>query len=141
MAGGSAFYKDGDTDAIVDINVTPMVDVMLVLLVIFMVTAPLIAARGISVNVPTTSSGDPAASPLQVSLRADGALFVNGKQFDEAAASVELARLATGNPDLKAIVSADSAIPYGDAMRIINLVKAAGISKLTLATKRPGASK
>jgi biopolymer transport protein ExbD len=138
MAGGSSLYKDTDVETISDINVTPLVDVMLVLLVIFMVTAPLIAARGILVNSPTTVSGEPAASPLKVSLDKDDHLYINGTEYpDREAAKAELARRAKAQPDLKAIVAADTDISYGRAMLVIDLVKQAGISKFTLATRRP----
>ena len=111
----SSIYKDGETEVISDINVTPLVDVVLVLLVIFMVTAPIIAGRGISVNAPTTISGDSVATPLQVTL--DG----------------ERAR----DPDIKAIIAADAEVPHGEVMKAIDSVKRAKITKFALASKKP----
>ena len=137
MASGTG-YRDESVDTINEINVTPLVDVMLVLLVIFMVTAPLLASRGISINAPTTVSGESVTSPLQISLDTSLVIRVNGAPMasDEAAAA-ELRRLAGLTPDLKAVVTADLAVPYGDAMRVVDLVKRAGVGKLTLATRRP----
>jgi biopolymer transport protein ExbD len=133
-------YRDEGGDAISEINVTPLVDVMLVLLVIFMVTAPLLAARGITINTPTTVSGEPVASPLQVSLDTGKTIRINGVAMaSDEAATAELARLLAATPDLKAVVMADTAVSYGDAMHVADLVKRAGVARFTLATQRPRA--
>jgi biopolymer transport protein TolR len=139
MAGGSQ-YKDEGAEGISEINVTPLVDVMLVLLVIFMVTAPLLASRGIAINAPTTVAGESITSPLQVSLDKELVIRVNGVAMaSDEAASAELARLVAASPELKAVITADVEVPYGEAMRVVDLVKRAKIGKLTLATKRPRA--
>jgi biopolymer transport protein ExbD len=109
----SSVYKDGDTEVIADINVTPLVDVVLVLLVIFMVTAPIIAGRGISVNAPATVSGDSVATPLQVTLTKDGKIYVKG------------------------VLPADAEVPHGEVMKAIDSVKRADITKFALASKKP----
>ncbi len=134
----SSIYKDGDTEVIADINVTPLVDVVLVLLVIFMVTAPIIAGRGISVNAPTTISGDSVATPLQVTLTKDGKLFVAGKPT----ATYDAMKLALDgerarDPDIKAIIAADAEVPHGEVMKAIDAVKRAKITKFALASKKP----
>jgi biopolymer transport protein TolR len=137
MASAS-IYRDGDTEVIADINVTPLVDVVLVLLVIFMVTAPIIAGRGISVNAPTTISGDPVATPLQVTLTRDGKLYVAGKlQADYEAARGALAQVRAHDPDIKAIIAADAEVPHGEVMKAIDAVKRAKITKFALASKKP----
>ena len=134
----SSIYKDGDTEVIADINVTPLVDVVLVLLVIFMVTAPIIAGRGISVNAPTTISGDSVATPLQVTLTKEGKLYVEGKeQKDYEAARVVLDRLHAADPDVKAIIAADAEVQHGEVMKAIDSVKRAHITKFALASKKP----
>jgi biopolymer transport protein TolR len=136
MAG--SVYRDEDSATISEINVTPLVDVMLVLLVIFMVTAPLLASRGISINAPTTVAGEAVTSPLQVSLDRTKTIRVNGATMaSDDAAIAELARLVAGNRDLKAIVTADAEVSYGEAMHVADLVKRAGVAKFTLATRRP----
>jgi biopolymer transport protein ExbD len=138
VAGGTSAYRDEGGESISDINVTPLVDVMLVLLVIFMVTAPLLASRGVTINAPTTVSGEPVTSPLQISLDRAGVVRVNGAVMaNDAAASAELARLLARDPALKAVITADTEVAYGDAMRVVDLVKRAGVAKLTLATRRP----
>jgi biopolymer transport protein ExbD len=138
MAGGVTVYQDGEGEMIAEINVTPLVDVVLVLLVIFMVTAPLIAARGILIKTPETRSGEAVASPLQITLTRDKRLFVNGheqKSYD--AAKVELGRIALADPEVKAIIAADAEVPHGEVMKAIDSVEQAGIHKFALASKRP----
>ena len=138
MASSSSVYKDGDTEVIADINVTPLVDVVLVLLVIFMVTAPIIAGRGISVNAPTTISGDSVATPLQVTLTKDRLIYVEGKpqaSYEAAKAALEKARAR--DPDIKAIIAADAEVPHGEVMKAIDAVKRAKITKFALASKKP----
>ena len=134
----SSIYKDGETEVIADINVTPLVDVVLVLLVIFMVTAPIIAGRGISVNAPTTISGDSVATPLQVTLTRDGKLFVAGKpQASYETMKVALDGERARDPDIKAIIAADAEVPHGEVMKAIDSVKRAKITKFALASKKP----
>jgi biopolymer transport protein ExbD len=138
MAAGSSVYKDGDAEVISDINVTPLVDVVLVLLVIFMVTAPIVAARGILVNAPTTVSGDSVATPVQVTLTADGKLYVKGtEQSDFDAARAELTQLYQADRGLKAVIAADAAVSHGQVMQAIDAVKRAGIQKFALASRKP----
>ena len=138
MASTSSVYKDGETEVIADINVTPLVDVVLVLLVIFMVTAPIIAGRGISVNAPTTISGDSVATPLQVTLTRDGKLYVEGKPTSSfETMKVALDQVRARDPQIKAIIAADVEVPHGEVMKAIDSVKRAKITKFALASKRP----
>ena len=142
MAGSSTIYKDGEAEIISEINVTPLVDVVLVLLVIFMITAPILAARGILVNAPTTVSGEQVATPLQVALRRlpdqSIQIFVNGvPQSGYAAVRAELDRARRADPDVKAIIAADKEVPYGELMQAIDQIKLAGIQRFALASKRP----
>jgi biopolymer transport protein ExbD len=134
MAGSS--YKDDD-DAITDINVTPLVDVMLVLLVIFMVTARLIVSRGVEVARPRAAAGGPVASPILVSVDKDGILYVEGEpQPDPAVAAAKLRGLVRKQArpeDAKVIIDGDQAAAYGGVMRAIDVVTAAGIHKIALA--------
>jgi biopolymer transport protein ExbD len=138
----AAVYRDTDAEIISEINVTPLVDVVLVLLVIFMITAPILAARGILVNAPSTVSGEQVTTPLQIALRRlpNGAIeiFVNGQEqasFD--AARLELERARKADPEIKAVIAADTEIAYGEVMKAIDQIKRAGIQKFALASKRP----
>lgn len=136
MAGGS-LYQDEDTGAISDINVTPLVDVTLVLLIIFMVTAKLIVARGIDVNSPKTVSGQEVKSTLQVTIDKQQKLYVNGDEYpDMDKAKERVAELSASNPELKAIITADTSVPHGQVMRVIDFVKLAGVTKFALTSDK-----
>jgi len=142
MAGRGAVYKDGETEIISEINVTPLVDVVLVLLVIFMITAPILAARGILVNAPSTVSGDQVPAALQIALRRQPnnavQVFVDGaEQANYDAVRLALSRARERDPEIKAVIAADIEIPYGEVMKAIDEIKRAGIQKFALGSKRP----
>ena len=132
---GTTRYQDEDGGALItDINVTPLVDVVLVLLIIFMVTAKLIASGAIPIDSPKTVSGTEVQSPLKVTVDAERKLYVNGKHFPNPQnALAELKSFKQKDPKIRAIVEADTRVPHGDVMTAIDLVKQAGIHKLALA--------
>lgn len=123
--------KMAETDeSISDINVVPLVDIVLVVLIIFMVTAPMIMKPSISVNLPKTASGDSTTqTQLSISLSPDGRAFLNGKLSDDATISAKAKEEFTKNPEIQAIISADKEVPHGRVMTIIDLVKLAGVKK------------
>jgi biopolymer transport protein ExbD len=133
MAAGS-FYNGDDDAPITDINVTPLVDVMLVLLVIFIVTARLIASRGVEVSRPA-GPGAPVVGPILVTVDKDGALYVEGDVYPDAKTAVaRLKELAGGTDDAKAIIDGDKAAAYDGVMRAITIISAAGIKHIALAS-------
>jgi len=130
-----------------DINVTPMVDVMLVLLVIFMVTAPLLTV-GVQVDLPKTVSkavqGDD--EPLAVSVKADGTVWLLDTALEIDALAPRLAAITGNNPDIRIFVRGDQAINYGRVMEVMGAITTAGFKKVALITQspdkaRPGAKK
>ena len=134
----SSIYKDDDSAGITDINVTPFVDVLLVLLVVFMVTAKLIVARGVEIDKPKAATGGEVQSTLRVSVNANGELFVNGDKFtDDATAVKRIKDLAATVDKPKAIIAGDRKTAYGGVMRAIDLVQQAGISAIALENERP----
>ena len=139
MASGS--YQDGG-GAISEINVTPLVDVVLVLLVIFMVTAPLIAAQGIIVDSPKASTGVAVQGTLNLAITKDGELLVSTEKGSSRFAAGERRRATTmlkefhaEHPDSKAVIAGDKNISHGAVMEVIDMVRAAGIEKFALRTK------
>ena len=117
-----------------EINVTPLVDVMLVLVVIFIVTAPLLASA-IRLNLPSTDAAQPMTSsvqaPVVLSIDAAGALFLN----DQPQASLEALRLAlqpigSTRPDTELQVRADAAVPHGRVLEAIGVAQKAGLSRI-----------
>jgi biopolymer transport protein ExbD len=139
MAGGASLYDDDDaTPAITDINVTPFVDVVLVLLVVFMVTAKLIVARGVDIDKPKAATGGEVQSTLRVSVSQDGQLFVNGDKFDDDAKAIaRIKEIAATTSKPKAIIAGDRKSAYGGVMRAIDLVQQAGVTAIALENERP----
>ena len=135
MAGGASIYEDDDggSGAIVDINVTPLVDIVLVLLIIFMVTAKLIAGRAISVESPRTVSGDQVQTTLALTIDKTRTLYLNGQPAgDRAKVSEYIQKAVQTNPEIQAVVTADVVVPHGDVMELIDLVKVAGVKRFAL---------
>lgn len=137
MAGGS-LYKDDEDAAIVDINVTPFVDVVLVLLVVFMVTAKLIIARGVEIDKPKAAAGGDVPSKLRVTIDKNGKLYVNGDEFpDDDAAIKRIQEIAATDEKPKAIIAGDRAGAYGGVMHAIDLVQRAGVTAIALENEAP----
>ena len=137
MAGGAGpqnFDDDEGGGLIAEINVTPLVDIVLVLLIIMMVAAPLIVNNpSIKVELPKASTGDETQkSTISLTLRKDGALFYNEDQVTEEEAKVRIEKAVQASREVQAIVAADRGVPYGQVMHLIDLVKALGVSKFAL---------
>jgi biopolymer transport protein ExbD len=123
-----------------EINVTPMVDVMLVLLVIFMVTAPLLVA-GMPVELPKTAAQPLAQSkkPVVVTLAADRSLSIRDEPVDAVSLVPRLAALRTSQGDAVVYVRADKKIAYGEVMELLSRIGASGYQRISLLAQTPGA--
>jgi biopolymer transport protein TolR len=133
MAGGAAFDDDDSGRMIVDINVTPLVDIVLVLLIIFMVTATYIVNPTIKVDLPKAATGtEQTRTTLALTLDRSAALYLNGEKTDEAAVTKFIAAELPKNPDLQAIIAADKIVTHGAVVRVIDLVKRAGVRKFAI---------
>ncbi len=132
-----------------EINVVPYIDVMLVLLVIFMATAPLLQ-QGVLVDLPEASS-EPIAEaqddPFVVSIQADGAIYVNlgledgndkGKRVTEFSLADQAAKVITARPDIPVYVRADHTLDYGLVVKIMTVLQGAGAESVGLITDPPG---
>lgn len=136
----SAYRDSTDDDGpITDINVTPFVDVVLVLLVIFMVTARLIITRGVEgIERPASGAGGPIEAPLRVSVDAAGVLYVGAERFDaDDAATARVRELVAATAAEKVIVTGDARTAYGGVMRAISVVRAAGVAGIALENTSP----
>jgi biopolymer transport protein ExbD len=143
-ASAPTSYTDEEAGSglIADINVTPLVDITLVLLIIMMVAAPIIANNpSIKVELPKAASGDETQkSTLAFTLtRPEGGqagykLFLNGELVDEARAKALVTEAVGKNRDIQAVIAADKGIAYGDVMRIVDLIKTLGVHKFAMAT-------
>jgi biopolymer transport protein TolR len=128
-----ANISDGENE-ITEINVTPFVDIMLVLLVIFMVTATYIANQAIQVKLPKAATGENAgAQNLAFVLDADSQLYVDGEPllFDQLGDFIQ-GKLLDGDPQLQALITADEKTPHGDVVKLIDIVRKNGISDFAI---------
>lgn len=127
-----ASSASNDDDGLVSgINVTPLVDICLVLLIIMMVTARIIANLGMPMDLPKAARGVDQQVYFSIDLTKDGAVFVDNKKVELSAEVLKLAREAHDkNPEIRATIRADSNLPHGKVMEIIDLLKQAGINKV-----------
>ena len=134
MAGAASQFQDDDSGRMItDINVTPLVDITLVLLIIFMVTTTYIVNPSIKVELPKAVSGsDQVRTTLALTLTKDGQLYLNGDRTDEAKVLRQIAAELPKNPDLQAIIAADKVVPHGSVVHIIDFVKRAGVRKFAI---------
>ena len=122
-----------------EINVTPMVDVMLVLLVIFMVTAPLLTV-GVPVDLPQTQAPaiDEPKEPLVITIDAKGQVYLQNNQIDSKDLAPRLIAITNNNPNATIYVRGDRAIDYGRVLEVMGIVSAAGFTKVSLIAELPG---
>ncbi|MDD9951452.1 MAG: biopolymer transporter ExbD [Zetaproteobacteria bacterium] len=130
MAGGSRFDQD---EAISDINVTPLVDVMMVLLIIFMVTASYISHKTITVKLPKAATAtDVSSKNLSFALDASSNLYLDGTPIDFAAIETSILERQQNYPDTptdqwQALISADITTPHGAVVKLIDKVRKSGV--------------
>lgn len=122
-----------NNEAIADINVVPLVDIILVVLIIFMVTAPMFMKPTINVNLPKAASGDQTApSKLNIALTADGRINLNGSFVTEQDVQGRALEEVGKNADVQAIISADKDVPHGKVVGLLDIVKGAGVKKFAI---------
>jgi biopolymer transport protein ExbD len=134
MAGGSSPFEDEDAGRMItDINVTPLVDVVLVMLIIFMVTTSYIVNPSIKVDLPKAATGsDQVKTTLGLTLTKEGGLFLNGEKTDDGGVQRYIAAELPRNPDLQAVIAADKVVAHGQVVHVIDLVKRAGVRKFAI---------
>ncbi len=130
MAGGAKL--DDDDDIISDINVTPFVDVALVLLIIFMVTATYIVAQSIPVDLPEAGTGEDVVTTLAITITDDGNIYVDGKIADDDGIGATIDRTKKENEEVRVIIAADKKVEHGRVVHIIDLVRKHGVSKFAI---------
>ncbi len=126
----------GRRGLVADINVTPLVDVMLVLLIIFMVTAPMMT-QGLEVNLPetTTKSLRQQEQPLMVSVNKEGDIYLGKVKVDLSLLSQQLGRLPDEKKKESIYLRADQEVPYGMVVKTMAAIKRAGFEKLGMVTR------
>ncbi len=134
MAGGTSSSSGGP---IVGINVTPMVDVVLVLLVIMMVSATYIVQQSLKVELPKTATSDESASsPAAVTITRDGAFLYGGNPVAEPELVSHLHAAVQANPEVSLVVTADEHAFHGSVVHVIDLAKVEGITKFAINVDR-----
>jgi biopolymer transport protein ExbD len=128
-------------EEIAGINVTPLVDVTLVLLVIFMVTATYVVKEAIEVDLPRAASGGETVGPtLAFAIDRDGRLFVDGAPATDQGARAAVKAALEKSADARAIISADRAVSHGRVVELIDLVKGEGLTRFAIDVERQEAA-
>lgn len=139
MAGS---LQDQDDGEITGINVTPLVDVMLVLLIVFMVTSTYIVQQSIQVQLPKAATGEntPKVKNLAFVLDKSGAMFLDGQpiSLEDIAVRVQAEKSADPNVQLQALVAADKETPHGFVVSLIDAVRRQGITDLAINVEKSG---
>lgn len=134
-----AISSGGDSDEVLsEINITPMVDVMLVLLVVFIITAPLMT-NSIKVNLPDTEATvqiEEPKKPVVLSIDAEGKIYLDKDEYTLEIIESELASRKLQDPDIRLNLNADEAVPYGTVAKTMVLIEKAGIERLSFVTER-----
>lgn len=132
---GASFNKDDE--AIADINITPFVDIILVVLIIFMVTTPIIMNPGIKIQLPKAASGEETKqTKLNVSIAKDGKILLNGAIENDNSLGQKVKDLVAKNKEIQAIIAADKDVAHGTVIRVIDIVKSNGVSKFAISTEK-----
>ena len=132
---GFASSKQGAP--ITGINVTPLVDITLVLLIIFMVTAKLVVSRAVPMDLPRAATGGEVQEIFSLALDAEGRMLVDGGAVRDDASLVARARTAQQkNAELRAVVRADGSVPHRTVMHALDLLRQAGIARIAFAVSQ-----
>ncbi|MDB4944705.1 MAG: Biopolymer transport protein ExbD/TolR [Labilithrix sp.] len=131
--GAGTMKSGGGRKPIAEINITPMVDVVLVLLVIMMVSATYIVSKSLKVELPkTASAADAVPMVAAVVVTKEGAYFYNEQKVDDAALAAKLKEAADKDPNTNVVVSADRAALHGSVVHVVDLAKVAGLTKFAI---------
>lgn len=133
-----AFQPDSSDDVISDINVTPLVDVMLVLLIIFMITAPMLH-QGIDVSLPQTAASPlPIRSedPLVVSINSQGLVYLRDQPVHETQLVDRLQALLASRDDESVFLKGDKDVPYGKVVQVLDILYQGGITQVGMVTEQ-----
>ena len=127
---------DKKNRVISQINVTPFVDVMLVLLIVFMITAPLLTV-GVSVDLPKTKASqlNSKGDPIIISIKKNGELYIQEREIDTLQLLPRLKAISSGNKNLRIYVRGDKDVPYGLVLDTIAKIKSSGFKKVALVAK------
>ena len=139
MAGNIGSAGEGDEEMISGINVTPLVDITLVLLIIFMVTASYIVKEAIEVDLPRAAhAGEATGSPLAVVLTKEGTIYLDGVKRTDAELQALVRQAVNQDREARAIISADQAALHGAVVHVIDLLKGQGVTRFAINIEKDG---
>jgi biopolymer transport protein TolR len=140
--GRGASAASGRYRPMAEINVTPLVDVMLVLLIVFMVTAPMITS-GVNVNLPQANAKpvNSDSTPITITVNAQNQIYLQNSQVQLSNLVATLQQIAQNNTDRQVFVRGDQSVTYGDMLQVMATITQGGFTKVALLAQQPGASK
>ena len=128
----------GGSETIAEINMVPLIDIILVVLIIFMVTAPALIKPSVDVNLPEAASSDETTpSLLNIAITADGQVLLNNEEVGEEDAKRLAKEEFERNADVQAVVIADRDLPYGQVIKVLDWVKSSGVKNFAVTTDKP----
>lgn len=127
-----AALQNDDDEMITGINVTPLVDVVLVLLVILMVTATYLVARTIPVDLPKAQTGEVSPSPLAVTLDKSGTLYLDGVQVSRSELRARIGERRRREPDARAVIAADGSLAHRTVVSLVDLLRSEGVTQFAI---------
>ena len=126
----AASFKIRRGGAIADINVTPLVDVVLVLLIVLIVTATAVVSQSIPMDLPSAGTGESVETTLAISLDAAGRTYLDGEEISEG--ELEQRLRTRGSEVARAVIAADRSVPHGRVVRLMDLLRVSGIQKFAI---------
>ncbi|HQT38850.1 MAG TPA: protein TolR [Acidocella sp.] len=138
MIGGNGKGR-GRYKPMAEINVTPLVDVMLVLLIVFMITAPMITS-GVNVNLPQASATpvQSDSTPITITVNAQNQIFLQNSQVELGNLVATLQQISQNNQDRRIFVRGDQSVTYGDMLQVMATITQGGFTKVALLAQQPG---
>lgn len=133
MAGGA--QSEGEDDLITAINVTPLVDIVLVLLIVLMVTSSFLVSQAINVELPQAATGEATASKsLSISIDVDSKLYLDGVELDKETIQARVGEAYKADPEVKAVISADGRVQHATVVSMIDLLRKEKVTKFAINT-------
>ncbi len=125
--------SNGKRESITELNITPFVDVILVLLIIFMATAPLINRRSMNINVPSASHTEPkATAAINILYNENREILMEQEKTTLGSMAYQLAVMVKADPMVHVVLQADKTIPYGEVVEVLDAIRGSGIKRLAL---------
>lgn len=127
-----ASSSSSDDELITSINITPLVDVVLVLLIILMVTATAIVSQTVPLDLPKAATGEPTSTVLAISITSSGELFLDGDAIERDALRAKVREARSGEDDVRALVAADGATPHRNIVSVLDLLRSEQVTQFAI---------